>query len=121
MGWTEWPDRALERAHDHAQTSIRGDPWNQLAHIVLAIVYTYRQNYELALQELDRALEAVIAVEVGAAGLAPVRTGASARASERDCNDERGCPIPNPRRAWLRWRGSSHLRPSPCNLARDAR
>jgi adenylate cyclase len=58
MGWTEWPDRALERAHDLAQAAVRLDPSNQLAHILLAIFYTYHQNYELALEELDRATEA---------------------------------------------------------------
>jgi TolB-like protein/class 3 adenylate cyclase/Tfp pilus assembly protein PilF len=58
MGWTEWPERALERAHDLAQTAVRLDPPNQLAHILLAIIYTYRQNYQLALEELDRAAEA---------------------------------------------------------------
>jgi TolB-like protein/class 3 adenylate cyclase/cytochrome c-type biogenesis protein CcmH/NrfG len=58
MGWTEWPDRALERAHNLAQTAVRLDSSNQLAHIVLALVYTYRQNYQLALEELDRAAQA---------------------------------------------------------------
>ena len=58
MGWTEWPDRALERAHDLAQAAVRLDPSNQLAHILLAIVYTYHHNYDLALEELDRAIEA---------------------------------------------------------------
>ncbi|HEX6113792.1 MAG TPA: adenylate/guanylate cyclase domain-containing protein [Geminicoccaceae bacterium] len=58
MGWTEWPDQALERAHDLAQSAVRLDSTNQLGHILLAIVHTYRQNYELALGELDRAVKA---------------------------------------------------------------
>ena len=46
-------DRHVRRsrcAHDHAR--------HQLAHILLALIYTYRQNYELALGELDRAAKA---------------------------------------------------------------
>jgi adenylate cyclase len=58
MGWTEWPDKALERAHDLAQAALRLDPSNELAHVVLAIFYTYQRQYELALAELDRATEA---------------------------------------------------------------
>jgi adenylate cyclase len=58
MGWTEWPDRELAHAHDLAQAALRIDPSNQLAHILLALVYSYQQNYELALDELDRAAAA---------------------------------------------------------------
>jgi adenylate cyclase len=58
MGWSEWPEQALKRAHDLAQAAVRLDPSSQLAHILLAIVSTYYQNYELALEELDRATEA---------------------------------------------------------------
>jgi tetratricopeptide (TPR) repeat protein len=58
MGWTEWPDRELAYAHDLAQAALRIDPSNQLAHILLALGYSYQQNYELALDELDRASEA---------------------------------------------------------------
>jgi adenylate cyclase len=58
MGWTEWPDRALDRAHHLAQTALRLDPANQLGHLLLALVHTYRQNHELALAELDQAAKA---------------------------------------------------------------
>jgi tetratricopeptide (TPR) repeat protein len=58
MGWTEWPDRELAHAHDLAQAALRIDHSNQLAHILLALVYSYQQNYELALDEMDRASEA---------------------------------------------------------------
>jgi TolB-like protein/class 3 adenylate cyclase len=58
MGWAEWPDRDLARGHELAQAAVRLDPSSQLAHIVLAIVFTYHQNHELALEELDRAIEA---------------------------------------------------------------
>jgi adenylate cyclase len=58
MGWAEWPDRELAHAHDLAQAALRIDPANQLAHILLALVYSYQQNYELALDHLDRATAA---------------------------------------------------------------
>jgi TolB-like protein/class 3 adenylate cyclase/Tfp pilus assembly protein PilF len=58
MGWGEWPDEALERAHDLAQAALRLDSSNELAHVLLAIIHTYRQQYELALAELDRATAA---------------------------------------------------------------
>jgi adenylate cyclase len=58
MGWAEWPERELEHAHHLAQAALRIDASNQLAHILLALVYSYQQDYELALGELDRATEA---------------------------------------------------------------
>jgi TolB-like protein/class 3 adenylate cyclase len=58
MGWAEWPDRELAHAHDLAQAALRIDPSNQLAHILLALVYSYQQNYELALDHLGRATAA---------------------------------------------------------------
>jgi TolB-like protein/class 3 adenylate cyclase/Tfp pilus assembly protein PilF len=58
MGWIEWPDEALRRAHDLAQAALHLDPSNDLAHVLLALVHTYRGHYELALAELDRATEA---------------------------------------------------------------
>ena len=58
MGWAEWPDRELAHAHDLAQAALRIDSSNQLAHILLALVYSYQQNYELALDHLDRATAA---------------------------------------------------------------
>ncbi|HEX6010838.1 MAG TPA: tetratricopeptide repeat protein [Geminicoccaceae bacterium] len=58
MGWTEWGQEAFERAHDLAQAALRLDPSNGLAHVLLALVHTYRGQYELALAELDRATEA---------------------------------------------------------------
>jgi adenylate cyclase len=58
MGWTEHPYEALERAHDLAQAALRLDPSNAPAHVSLATVYTYQRQFELALAELDRAIEA---------------------------------------------------------------
>ncbi len=58
MGWTEWPDEALERAHDLAQAALRRDPSDELAHVLLAVFHTYHRRYELALAALERAREA---------------------------------------------------------------
>lgn len=57
MGWTERPVEALERAHELIQSALRFDPSNELAHVLLAILYTYERQYELALAELDRAAD----------------------------------------------------------------
>ena len=57
-GLTARPDQELEHAHHLAQAALRIEPANQLAHILLALVYSYQQNYDLALDELDRATEA---------------------------------------------------------------
>lgn len=57
MGWTEWPDKALDRAHELAQSALRLDRFNELAHVLLAILYTYQRQYDLALAELDHAAQ----------------------------------------------------------------
>ncbi len=56
-GWTEWPDKALEHAHDLAQRALRLEPSNVHAQAVLATVYMYRQDYEEALRAIDRVIE----------------------------------------------------------------
>jgi adenylate cyclase len=58
MGWALWPHKALDRAHDLAQVALQLNSSTELAHVVLAVLYTYRQQYELALAELERAVEA---------------------------------------------------------------
>lgn len=58
LGWALRPHQALDRAHDLAQTALRINSSTELARVVLAVFYTYRQQYELALAELERALEA---------------------------------------------------------------
>jgi adenylate cyclase len=58
MGWTERPQVALERAHDLAQAALRLDPTDELAHVLLALVYAYQRQYDSALAELDLATEA---------------------------------------------------------------
>jgi adenylate cyclase len=56
-GWTEWPARAIEGAHDHAQTALRHDWSNPRAHAVLAVVYAYVGEYGQSLREIDRVFE----------------------------------------------------------------
>jgi adenylate cyclase len=58
MGWTERPQAALERAHDLAQAALRIDPSDELAHVLLALLYAYQRQYPNALVELDLATEA---------------------------------------------------------------
>jgi len=57
LGWTFQPDEALERAFELGQTALRLDPSNVSAHVVLAIIHSYRKNFELALREIERAHE----------------------------------------------------------------
>jgi adenylate cyclase len=57
LGWTFQPAEALERALELGQTALRLDPANVSAHMVLAIIHSYRRNFELALRELERAQE----------------------------------------------------------------
>lgn len=58
IGWTEWPDRALERGRELAQTALRLNASDEVAHAALAMVYGYQRQFDLALAELDRAEEA---------------------------------------------------------------
>ena len=57
LGWTFQPDEALEHAFELGQTALRLDPSNESAHVLLAVVHSYRKNFELALRELERAHE----------------------------------------------------------------
>jgi tetratricopeptide (TPR) repeat protein len=57
LGWTFQPEEALERAFELSQTALRLDPSNVAGHVMLAIIHSYRQNFELALRELERAHE----------------------------------------------------------------
>jgi adenylate cyclase len=58
LGWTERPHQALERAHDLAQAALRLNPSNELAHVLLAVNYAYRRQFDLALSELQHAAKA---------------------------------------------------------------
>jgi len=56
-GWTEFPDRALQQAHDFAQKALSLDETNASAHALLGVIYRYRMQYDLAIRESERALE----------------------------------------------------------------
>ncbi len=56
-GWTEWMDRAADRAQDLAEQAIRLDDRNAAAHGLLAHILTYRQQYGRGVQESERAIE----------------------------------------------------------------
>jgi adenylate cyclase len=56
-GWTEFPGQALEQAHDLAQKAMSLDESNAAAHALLGEVYTSWRQYDLAIRELERAIE----------------------------------------------------------------
>ena len=56
-GWTEFSVQALEQAHDLAQKALNLDESNAAAHALLGEVYSYRRQHDLAIRELNRAIE----------------------------------------------------------------
>jgi adenylate cyclase len=56
-GWTEFPDRALQKTHDLAHKALSLETSNASAHTLLGLVYRYRLQYDQAIKELERALE----------------------------------------------------------------
>ncbi len=56
-GWTSSPSEALERAHELAQTALTLDKSNYAAHRLLGLIYIKWMQYDLAINELERALE----------------------------------------------------------------
>jgi TolB-like protein/DNA-binding winged helix-turn-helix (wHTH) protein len=56
MGWTESPSQSLSRAEDYANAALRLDAQDLRAHLVLARIHIFRQQYALALAEVDRTL-----------------------------------------------------------------
>jgi adenylate cyclase len=56
-GWTEFPGQALEQAHDLAQKALNLDESNAAAHALLGEVYVSWGQYDLAIRELERAIE----------------------------------------------------------------
>ena len=56
-GWTEWPERALARAEQFAETAIDLDSANAGAHGLLGQVLTTKQAFGRAEDVLDRAIE----------------------------------------------------------------
>jgi adenylate cyclase len=56
-GWTEFPGQALEQAHDLAQKALSLDESNAAAHALLGDVYSRWGQYDLAIRELEWAIE----------------------------------------------------------------
>ena len=56
-GWTVFPEKSLERAHDLAKKALNLEETNALAHSALGTVYVRRKQYDLAISELKQAIE----------------------------------------------------------------
>jgi len=55
-GWTEFPDQALRRAEELARKAVALDDSNIAAHRLLGSTFLKRGQFELAMDELERAL-----------------------------------------------------------------
>ncbi|HSS65059.1 MAG TPA: tetratricopeptide repeat protein, partial [Gammaproteobacteria bacterium] len=55
-GWTEFPNQALERAHELAQKALELEESSD-AYGLLGYIYLFRKQYDLASHALERALE----------------------------------------------------------------
>lgn len=55
-GWTEFPDKALDKAMAFGRKALELDAANALAHTLLCNVYTFQGQYELAIREAEQAL-----------------------------------------------------------------
>ena len=55
--WAEAPERSLERAFALAQKAVALDEFDSMARYALGSIYYYRQEYELATLQIDRAIE----------------------------------------------------------------
>jgi adenylate cyclase len=56
-GWTEFPQKALESAFIYGRKALELDSASALAHALLCNVYTFQNQYELAILEAEQALE----------------------------------------------------------------
>jgi adenylate cyclase len=56
-GWTEFPDKALQQAHDLAQKALSLDETHSGVHALLGNIYIYQGQHELAISELQRSIE----------------------------------------------------------------
>jgi len=56
-GWTMFPDKSLQRTHDFAKKALSMEESNALAHSALGSIYLRRRQYDLAMSELQRAIE----------------------------------------------------------------
>lgn len=57
FGWSIFPNKSLERAHDLAKQALSIEESNAPAHSALGSIYLRRTKYDLAIIELQRALE----------------------------------------------------------------
>ena len=56
-GWTEFPTQALQQAKDHALKALSMEESNADAYTLLGNVYAYFGQYDLAINQLNRAIE----------------------------------------------------------------
>jgi adenylate cyclase len=56
-GWSMFPNKSLERAYDLAKQALSFEESNSAAHSALGSIYLRRAQYDLAMIELQRALE----------------------------------------------------------------
>jgi adenylate cyclase len=57
FGWAEFPDKALQQAQDFAEKALSIDASNEEGYVVLGNVYSRRGQYDIAMDQLNRALE----------------------------------------------------------------
>ena len=56
-GWTQFPNKSLDRAHDLSKKALNIEESSSLAHSALGSIYLRRTQYDLAMSELERAIE----------------------------------------------------------------
>jgi adenylate cyclase len=56
-GWTEFPNRSLERAHAYTLKALSIDPSDALAHSTLGYIHMRTEAYDQAIDELQTAIE----------------------------------------------------------------
>ena len=57
FGWTEFPIQVLQRAEDLALKAISFEKSNASAYSLLGLIYTFGEQYDLAINKLNRAIE----------------------------------------------------------------
>jgi len=57
FGWTEFPVQVLQRIEELALKALSIDRSNSDAHALLGLVYTFKEQYDLAINKLNRAIE----------------------------------------------------------------
>jgi len=57
FGWTEFPDKELELAFNHGRKALELNSANASAHALLCSVYTFQNQYQLAIREAEQAID----------------------------------------------------------------